>query len=86
MGILIRKMKKPFLKAFQREMFVSHLGQCQCPEADRDDLRRVFNLRIRPKSRTGEDMRSLTSSISVPTVLRFHGNLAGDSHDVQDML
>ena len=45
-----------------------------------------LNTRVRPKPRTGEDMRSLISSISVPTVLRFHRNLAGDSYNVQDMI
>lgn len=63
MVILIRGMKKPFLKTFKGEVYVSHLGQGQCPEAG-----------------------SLTSSISVPTVLRFHGNLAGGSHNVQDSI
>lgn len=41
---------------------------------------------IRRKPRPGEDTRCLTSSMSVPTALRFHRNLAGDSYAVQDTI
>lgn len=49
-------------------------------------LKGSSDTRIRWKARPGEDTRCLTSSKSVPTALRFHRNLAGDSYTVQDII
>lgn len=48
--------------------------------------KKYSNTRIRAKPRTGENMLTQISSISIPTVLRFYGNLAEDSYNVKDMI
>lgn len=82
MVILIREMKKPFLKVFKREVYVSSWGNVSAREQ--------VEMTSKGSSITGiwigEDMRSLTPSISVPTVLKFHGSLAGDNYNVQNMI
>lgn len=79
-------MKKAFLKAFEREVHVSHWGNVSAQKQVEMMSDGSSTTRIRAKPRTGEDMRSLTSSMSIPTIFRIHGNLAEDSYNVQDMI